>query len=118
MKKYIKLFEEFIGTNKEVKDNEAFKSLEENADKLRTDKRDARIKPGKEDGIGVLAESIKWTKKDDDLIGKVNKTKFVIYKGDTKDYILQVNGKNKTKGTITICKAAAEDVVKKEDKKK
>lgn len=62
MKKYVKLFEEFvnessnIGTNKEVKDNEAFKTLVDNSDKLKQNKLDARIEKAKEDGIGLLAE--------------------------------------------------------------
>jgi len=52
MKQYVKTFESFIGTNKEFKDSEAFKSVIDNSDKLKTDKRDARIEKSEEDTIG------------------------------------------------------------------
>jgi hypothetical protein len=59
----------------------------------------------------IIEEGINWTQKDDEYNGRKGGKKFKIYKG-TSGYILNINGKNTTKGTLKVCKAAAEDSLK------
>lgn len=63
MKQYVKLFEEFlkeekdkfsiIGNNLDYKKFTAMKELEENTEKLKKNKLDARVPKGVEDTIGL-----------------------------------------------------------------
>jgi hypothetical protein len=53
---------------------------------------------------------LKWKPVNGDLVAKHKGYGFSIYDIGA-SYVLQVNGKNRIKGTITVCKAAAEDIV-------
>lgn len=66
-----------------------------------------------EEELGGQEESkINWSKNaDGDYESTVNGKKFLIYKG-TSGFILNVDGKNKIKGSLAVCKAGASDIVK------
>lgn len=56
----------------------------------------------------LIIEGLTWRLVNDDYVAKNKKTTYRIYKSSS-GYILNVNGKNTAKGTLHVCKAAAED---------